>query len=107
VTQDQVVALAYKAAEVVSVSAIAAFIVCYTMWASWWRDPIGRTIVIKDVLLLVAFVPPILSMFLHFNRFTSFIAAWVDIAMVGLIGLVMIWRIYAFWKIHKSGRRDE
>lgn len=102
-SQDQAIILAFKIVEVTSVAAIAVFVACYSAWADWWTDAIGRTIVIKDLLLVIAFTPSILSLFFHFSRLTSHIAAWVDVAMIGLIAPVMTWRVFVFWKIHKTG----
>lgn len=96
--------LAFKVAEVSGIVTISAFIACYSRWARWWANAIGRTIVIKDFLLIVAFIPSLLSLFLNFNRLTSHIAAWIDIAMIGLISPVMIWRVLVFRKIHGDGK---
>ncbi len=103
-SQDEAILLAFKVVEVASVVTIVAFVACYTRWAAWYRNPIGRTIVIKDLLLIIAFIPSILSLFWTFNRLTSHIAAWLDVAMIGLISPVMIWRIFVFGKIHKAGK---
>ncbi len=107
VTQDDVILLCFKVVEVASVVTIVAFVACYSAWAPWWREAIGRTIVIKDLLLLAAFIPSILSIFLHFNRLTSHIAAWVDVAVIGLIAPVMCWRILVFRKIHRDGKKTD
>ena len=45
----------------------------------------GRTIVIKDFLLLVALIPSVLSLFVELNRLTSHVAAWLDVAAFGRI----------------------
>ena len=66
--QDQWILLAFKVVEVASVVTIAAFIACYTRWARWFSNPIGRTIVIKDVALIMVLIPSILSIFWHWNR---------------------------------------
>jgi hypothetical protein len=103
VSQDDAIILAFKVAEVASVLSIAAFILFYSRWASWWSNAIGRTIVIKDLLLIIAFIPSILSLFFRFSRLTSHVAAWLDVAMIGLIAPVMIWRTFVFWRIHRDG----
>jgi HNH endonuclease len=104
-TQDQVIILCFKVGEVAALVTIVAFIACYSRWAAWWQNAVGRTIVIKDLLLIIVFIPTLLSLFFNFSRLTSRIAAWSDIAMIALISPVMIWRIVVFWKIHKKGRR--
>jgi hypothetical protein len=107
VTQDTAIILCFKVVEVASVVTIAAFIACYSRWASWFRNPIGRTIVIKDIALILILIPSILSIFFQFNRLTSHIAAWFDIAAFGLVPVVMAWRTLVFWKIHKAGKRED
>jgi hypothetical protein len=107
VSQDQAIVLCLKIVEVSGLVTITAFITCYSRWASWIHNAIGRTIVIKDLLLVVAFIPSLLSLFLNFNRLTSHIAAWIDISMLGLISPVMIWRIFVFRSIHRSGQRED
>lgn len=101
-SQDQWITFCFKVIEVSAIVTIAGFIACYSMWAAWWRDPVGRTIVVKDALLIIVFIPSVLSIFLHFSRLSSRIAAWSDVAMLGLIAPVMLWRIYVFWKIHRD-----
>ena len=102
-TQDEAIILAFKVVEVASVAAIAAFIGCYSRWARWWSNPIGRTIVLKDIALVLVLIPSILSIFIDFNRLTSHIAAWFDIGSFALVPVIMCWRIAVFRKIHKAG----
>lgn len=102
-SQDQAIVLAFKVVEIASVVTITAFIACYSRWAAWLRDPIGRTIVLKDVALLLVLIPSILSIFFSFNRLTSHIAAWFDVGSFVLVPIIMCWRIVVFRKIHKMG----
>lgn len=104
-TQDQWIILWLKVAELAAIASIAGFTACYSWWAPWWRNQIGRTIVVKDLLLIVALLPASLSLFFHFSRLTSRVAAWADIAMIGLIAPVMIWRVWVFRKLHRDGER--
>ena len=105
-TQDQWIILGFKTAELGGLAAILLFVGCYTRWAPWWRDAIGRTIVVKDLLLILLFTPSILSMFFQFNRLTSRVAAWSDVAMLGLITPVMLWRTLVFRKEHRRNREN-
>jgi hypothetical protein len=107
VSQDQVIDLAFKVVEVASVVAIVVFIVCYSRWAAWLRNPIGRTIVLKDIALVLVLIPSILSIFVDFNRLTSHIAAWFDIGSFALVPVIMVWRTFVFWKIHKAGKQGD
>lgn len=102
-SQDQAILLAFKVVEVASVVTIAVFITCYSRWARWWSNPIGRTIVLKDIALVMVLIPSILSIFLHFNRLTSHIAAWFDVGSFALVPVIMCWRTLVFWKVHRDG----
>lgn len=82
---------------------ILAFIAQYTRLAKWWCSPVGRTIVIKDILLVLVLIPSILSLFFQFSRLSSHIAAWVDIVLLGLVTPVMWWRVWIWERIHRHG----
>ena len=103
-TQDMAILLAFKIVEVASVVTIVVFILCYSRWAAWWRNAIGRTIVYKDIALILVLIPSILSIFVDFNRLTSHIAAWFDVGAFALVPVIMIWRVFVFRKIHQAGK---
>ena len=107
--QDQAILLAFKVVEVASVATIAVFIGCYTWWtkAKCWTNPIGQTIVYKDLSLILVLLPSILSIFLSFNRLTSHIAAWFDVGSFALVPAIMTWRVFVFKKIHLSDKSGE
>jgi hypothetical protein len=108
-TQDQVIILAFKVVEVASIVTIAAFVAYYSRVANWWDNPIGRTIVCKDIALILVLIPSLLSIFFHFSRLTSYIAAWFDVASFALVPVIMCWRIAVWRKIHRAGKlpRDD
>ena len=103
-TQDAAIILAFKVVEIASVVTIGAFIGCYSRWARWWSNPIGRTIVLKDIALVLVLLPSLLSIFIDFNRLTSHIAAWFDVGSFALVPVIMCWRIVVFRRIHRAGR---
>ena len=103
-SQEQAILLAFKIVEVASVVTIVLFIACYSRWARWMSNPIGRTIVLKDIALILVLIPSILSIFINFSRFTSHIAAWFDVGSFALVPIIMCWRIAVFRKIHKAGQ---
>lgn len=105
--QEQAIILGFKVVEVASVVAISAFVICYSRWARWWSNPIGRTIVFKDIALLLVLLPSILSIFFQFSRLTSHIAGWFDVGAFALVPVVMIWRIAVFRGIHKAGQSSQ
>ena len=101
-SQDSWILLLFKIVLIADVVAIAGFVVQYWRLAPWWRNPIGRTIVTKDILLGCCLIPSIMSLFFHFSRLTSHVAAWIDVALFGLIAPVMIWRVIVWERIHKE-----
>ena len=103
-SQDQAILLAFKVAEIAAVVTIIAFTACYSFWAKWWSNPIGRTVVYEGMAIVLVLVPSILSIFLQFNRLTSHIAAWFDVGSFSLVPAIMIWRIFVFGKIHRDGK---
>lgn len=110
--QEQWIVLAFKVALIADVAAVLAFIADYTRLAAWWSNAIGRTIVIKDFLLVLAFIPSIMSLFFRFSRLTSLVAAWFDVGIFAGIAAVMVWRIVVFERVHRQdacrgGESDE
>ncbi len=102
-TQDQAIILGFKVTEVASLVTIAAFAAYYTKLVPWWKNPIGRTIVAKDLALILVLMPSVLSIFFHFNRLTSYVAAWFDVAAFTAVPVIMIWRIVAWRRLDRLG----
>lgn len=55
-----VISIGTAAEWVVTVGAVV-FIVQYTLYASWWRNYIGRSIVLADVCMLLIVLPNLIS----------------------------------------------
>jgi hypothetical protein len=106
VSQEAWIILGLKIAVIVGFISLAGWIAIYSALAPWWKNAIGRTLVAKTALIAALLVPTGLSLFLRFNRLTSYVAGWVDVALIGLISPVMIWRSLVFWKIHKMGNES-
>ena len=102
-SQDDLILLLFKIVTVSGFVSLAAWIGDYTRMAKWWKNAIGRTLVTKTALIAALLVPSALSLFFHFNRLTSHIAAWIDIALLGSVTPVMLWRIVVFRKISREG----
>ena len=102
-SQDEAIILCFKIVSIAAVCSLIAWIAVYTRLAAWWRDPIGQTLVAKTALIAALLIPTILSLFFHFNRLTSHIAAWVDVVLIGLVSPVMIWRTAVWVHIHREG----
>lgn len=101
-SQDQVIILLFKIGAIAGFVSIIAWVAVYTRLARWWRSPIGRTLVAKSLLLAGLLVPTIMSLFFHFNRLTSYVAGWIDVALVCAIAPVMAWRTIVWLKVSKE-----
>lgn len=105
-TQDQLILLVSKGVLLADLTSIIVFIATYTKLAPWWSSQIGRTIVIKDILLVLILIPSILSLFFSFNRFTSHIAAWINIVLLAALVPIMLWRTQVWVKLKNQGDTD-
>lgn len=101
-TQDQWMTLLLKAVLIADLAGIVVFIADYSRLAPWWKNPIGRTIVIKDFLLLGVIALVVASVFFQFSRLTSRVAGWIQIAELGAMSIVMVWRVVVFERVHRD-----
>ena len=106
-SQDEIITLCFKIILLTNLAAIFAFIGIYTKLAPWWKDVIGRSIVTFDILLGMAFIPSIVSLFWHINRLTSYVMAWIDVGIFTLIAATMIWRCLTWVRVHKNSENEE
>lgn len=97
--------LLLKVALIADIAGIVIFVADYTRLAQWWTNPVGRTIVIKDLFLLVVVLLTAMSVFFRFSRLTSMVAAWIQIGALGAVAVVMLWRVVVFERLHRD-RRD-
>lgn len=105
-TQDQWIALAFKVVLISGFVALTAWVAVYirlTRGAAL-KDPIGQTLIAKSLLLAAVLVPSTLSLFFTFSRWTSHLAGWVDVVLIGAITPVMWWRTAVWIKVHRSMR---
>src|SRR5580704_16246557 len=91
-TSPALLILLTKAVLIADMVAIVAFVLDYSRLARWWRNPVGRTIVIKDLFLLGVISLIVASVFFQFSRFTSEVASWIQIALLGGMAVAMLWR---------------
>lgn len=105
-TQDQAVILALKIVLISGFASLTAWVAVYTKLTSWgaWKNPVGRTLMVKSLLLAAALVPFTLSLFFTFNRLTSHIAGWVDVALIGAITPVMLWRCLVWVRLSRKDK---
>ena len=96
--------LLLKITLIADIASILVFVGDYTRLAKWHRNPVGRTIVIKDLFLLIVVSLTAVSVFFRFSRLTSMVAAWIQIGCLGAMAVTMCWRTVVFERIHR--RRD-
>lgn len=98
---------ALRIALVVAVSGPLVFAADYTRLTrgACWRDPIGQTIVIKDLLLALSLAPLLLAAFFHLSAFGSEVGAWILIGFLFLAGLTVYWRVIVFEREARKGNR--
>lgn len=104
--QDHLILLLLKAGLISGFTSLMTWVAVYT-WLTRggaWRNPVGQTLVIKTLLIAALFVPQILSLFFHLNRFDSRMAAWADVTLIGLVTPVMIWRTVVWVRLSRGDR---
>jgi len=109
VSQAGWLVLALKVALIAGFISLAGWVILYSVLASWWTSPIGRTLVAKTTLIALLFIPTTLSLFFHLSRLDSWVAGWVEVGLIGLVTPTMWWRSAVWLKLHRAGRlpRDD
>lgn len=102
-TQAELIILLFKVAIIFVIVATVGFIGLYTKLAPWWRNRIGIILVAKDLALLLAFIPPMLSFFFQFNRLTSIVSAWIDVSLFLSVGFIQLGQMLVWIKTHRDG----
>lgn len=105
-SQDSWILLLLKIGLITGAVSLVAWVVVYT-WltkGAAWRNPIGQTLIAKTLLIAGLFVPQILSLFFSLNRLDSHIAAWTDVALIGLVTPVMCWRSLVWVRLSHRDR---
>lgn len=105
-SQDELILLFFKISIIAVIVTAIGFVVMYTKLAPWWKSPIGRTIVWKDILLVLALIPSAVSLFFTLNRMTSHLVAWFDIGDFFLIAAVMVARCRVWYTVHRAGASE-
>jgi hypothetical protein len=105
-SQTQAIVLLLKIGLIAGLASIAGWIAVYHALTKggWWKNPVGRTLVIEAALIALLFVPQILSLFFDLTRLDSRIAAWSDVVLIGLVAPVMCWRSLVWLRLDRAGR---
>lgn len=105
-SQDAWIILCLKVGLIAGFAALTGWVAVYT-WLTRggaWRNPVGLTLIIKTLLIAGVFVPSTLSLFFHLSRLNSYIAAWTDVTMIGLVAPVMLWRTIVWIRLDRLGK---
>lgn len=106
--QEALLLLLVKIMLIADMVSIAVFVGDYsrlTRWG-WARNPIGRTIVIKDLFLLAVISLTAMSVFFQFSRLTSLVAAWIQVGLLGAMAVAMLARVVVFERLHRHRPPD-
>lgn len=74
-----------------------------TMMWPWWKHPWGINIISLEVAIAFALLPAWLSIAFGLRRADVYVFAWVQLASLVLVGLVIAWRLVLIWR---TQRRD-
>lgn len=97
--------LLLKIALIADIVSIVAFVADYTRLVPWWRNPVGRTFVVKDFFLLFVVSLTTLSVFFRFSRLTSQVAGWLQVGGLAAMAVAMLWRVVVFERIDRRAHR--
>ena len=84
---------------------VLAFPVVTAFFWPWWDSPWGRNIVSLEILIAVALLQGVLE-FTHI-AIDPYMLAWIGIASVWLISIVIIWRAVLVWRAQRTELPDE
>lgn len=71
----------------------------------WWKDELGWTMVLVDLLLSAALLPSFLHRALGVP-INTYVFQWIVVISVGLIPIVIIWRTIVVFKTQKQAVRE-
>jgi hypothetical protein len=78
-----------------------AWVVDYSLQHGW-QNPLGRTLLVKTVILLALLGLSALSLYFNLNLL---VLEWVQVILLGLVGPVMVWRMVAFRRVSSATLR--
>ena len=92
--------LCFKIAAVSGLFAVALFTGVYTWLVPWWRNPVGWTVVVLDLLAGTADVIWILALFFRLGPDTGRLVLWAYIALTGGNAAVVLHRTRVWARLH-------
>jgi len=71
-----------------------------TFW-KWWQHGFGRVVASLELLLAIAFAPPVLSQIFGFGEGIAY--QWLIAAVIWLIAIRIIWLMWVLFRLQTSG----
>jgi hypothetical protein len=85
---------------IASTVSVLLFVLQYTFTSPWWDDPLGFTVVAKDLALLILLVPA--SLLLVWPHLLTPLGAIItEVTSLALITMTMVWRSVVWYRIKK------
>ena len=82
-----------------------AFIAWYSMWAPWYRSPIGRAIVALDGAVALAMFPSVLGLTFGMSVAGSDAFAWLTVCAFACIPVITCWRMVIVYRLQRRPLR--
>lgn len=103
-SEESLIILCLKVVLISGFCSLITWIAVYSRLAAWWRNPVGRTLVVKTLLIAALFVPTTLNLFFHLGRNHSLLIGWIDVGLIGAVTPVMVWRTVVWLRLSRTGR---
>jgi hypothetical protein len=95
--------IAAKICDVFALTGTIAWLIYYTRTSRWWTNWLSINFAVKTLIIGAFSALTAVSLFLQMNRGDSIAVAWCQVILLGVIGPVMLQRIWLFR--HRSGTR--
>ena len=100
-TQARLIADATQDIVTLAFFASVAFIVVYSLLASWWHSSIGRALIMMDASLSLALAPSVLHQLTGITIVASKGFAWYYLVSISLVAASTMWRT---WIVYRAQR---
>jgi hypothetical protein len=97
--------LAFKIGVLLGIISMLLWIAVYTRLEPWWKNRVGRTLVMLAIMITAQSGIFAASLFFNFNRLTSQVAAWIYIGIFYLIAAGMFHRTWLWITMSKKGTK--
>ena len=85
-----------------------AFVVQYSLYAKWWANPIGQTVVALDLCVLILLIPSDIGTLWPSWSFLHGIGyVWFEVGLLFLVLATMLWRMAVWQAVVRSKPRGD